>query len=367
MPLLRWGFWAGLAWWAAAGSSRELVTESLCNQTNVIENIRRSIGAISYATRCPVPVWKQHFFASQVIQRRPSSMGPVVIFDVGCNKGYDTLRTVNLYSQNFSLTTNAWKRATGFPCGICGQCKGHDLPTSNTSAVPVRVYCIEPVPNNFAVLNATAARLQLQDRGVHLHWGAMTSLEDANRRKWTARFPISKKGLNGIESIGIELNRGCKNCSMVDVPLMVMDRFVAQEGLPRVDILSIDTEGNDPRVLYGAAKTLEHVQYVEFEYCEAGAWRNSTLEEVVGWLRGKGFVCYWIGAKRLWRITDCWHLKYETHRWSNVGCVRKSVTEWYRLMEDIFYHTVPVLRERLTKARTSSSKSDVPQSAAQAI
>ena len=127
-----------------------------------------------------------------------------------------------------------------------------------------------------------------------------------------------------------------------EVPLYVLDEHVQQYLLPRIDVLSIDTEGNDPLVLEGGVQTLSTmVRYVEFEYHNIGAWLSVELKDVLEQLEKMGFVCYWLGKAKLWRITGCWHQDYAVRQWSNIGCVHVTNTEWYATMEDIFKATVP--------------------------
>ena len=129
--------------------------------------------------------------------------------------------------------------------------------------------------------------------------------------------------------------------SSVQVPLFVLDDHAQQEAVDEVDILTIKTDGHDPLVLEGAMEMLpKRVAYVEFQYHRLGIWAQVKLEDVLQKLHGFGFVCYWLGRKKLWRLTGCWQPDYEIKRWSNVGCVHPRRTEWYEIMEDIFRKTV---------------------------
>ena len=51
------------------------------------------------------------------------------------------------------------------------------------------------------------------------------------------------------------------------------------ENAGAIDVLSIDTEGNDMRVLLGAARLLgaEMVRFLEFEYHNIGHWATADL------------------------------------------------------------------------------------------
>eukprot|EP00667_Euglena_gracilis_P029137 EG_transcript_38137 len=128
---------------------------------------------------------------------------------------------------------------------------------------------------------------------------------------------------------------------MVDVPLLVLDRFIKLHNFSVIDYLSIDTEGNDPNVLLGARRSLSLVRYFEFEYHKFGVWLQTSLQQVIKRLKTYGFICYWIGKGKVWRLTDCWHEAYEDRQWSNIGCVAKREKGWYGIMEKFFYRTVP--------------------------
>lgn len=110
---------------------------------------------------------------------------------------------------------------------------------------------------------------------------------------------------------------------MTDFPLPPLHK-------PLVDILMIDTEGNDPKALQGASQLLagKGARVVIFEYHRNGEWgrwkEGVTLEKSINELDKWGYDCYWQGNARLWPITGCYHAKYETHNWSNVMCVLRG-------------------------------------------
>ena len=192
--------------------------------------------------------------------------------------------------------------------------------------------------------------LGLRQLGLQLIKGAFTNKTDAASRGWAARFPTGG-GIEGRESVGLGALSAATDadaerctgsgCATQSVPLYVLDDHVQREGLQYIDVLSIDTEGHDALVLQGGINTLaKGVGYVEFEYHYVGPWASIRLQDVLALLHGFGFVCYWLGKGKLWRITGCWHPAYEAHQWSNVGCVHTSQVEWYRVMEQIFNETV---------------------------
>ena len=248
---------------------------------------------------------------------------------------------------------SAWFQVSGLqknhasPCKSCEATPPPDFGASRP--MQVQLFCFEPVPATFRAVSRGVAHWGYDQRRLSVANGAFTSHEDFAARNGSAWFPAGDE-YAGSEVQGIAT--GPTASSQEDagkyraVPLMVLDRHVREHGVRHIDILGIDTEGNDPLVLDGARDTLASgiVRYLEFEYHFQGAWATTRLGDVVQRLDGLGFVCYWIGRGRLWRISGCWHPAYEFHHWSNVGCVHESQTEWYAVMEGLFKKTLAMPR-----------------------
>jgi hypothetical protein len=104
---------------------------------------------------------------------------------------------------------------------------------------------------------------------------------------------------------------------------------------PLIDILMIDTEGNDYLVIKGSTKLLQtrNIRVLIFEYHGFPPWNKLKLEDLKDELDGYGYDCYFQGIGRLWKITgkNCWSNLYEFHNWSNVMCVRR---------DDVWYHSL---------------------------
>jgi hypothetical protein len=96
-----------------------------------------------------------------------------------------------------------------------------------------------------------------------------------------------------------------------------------------IDWLSIDTEGNDARVIIGATNLFlnEKIRAFEFEYHEVGHWQNASLEDLIDQIDHFGFDCYWeFNSGMLTRITGCWDHSYNERGHSNIACAhRKSL------------------------------------------
>lgn len=76
-----------------------------------------------------------------------------------------------------------------------------------------------------------------------------------------------------------------------DVEVVTVDGLLGRVGWDRVDLLKIDTEGFDGRVIRGAAESLERqaIGVVQFEYNRPWRDAGSTLADTVGLLAGFGY------------------------------------------------------------------------------
>ena len=109
---------------------------------------------------------------------------------------------------------------------------------------------------------------------------------------------------------------------------------------PRVDVLMLDTEGNDPKVISGSELLLKNkdVRALLFEYHRNGQWETVKLRGVVEQVAQYGYDCYWQGQARLWPITGCWHDNYEFHNWSNVICLLRE-DPWHAAVQHLVVST----------------------------
>jgi len=78
----------------------------------------------------------------------------------------------------------------------------------------------------------------------------------------------------------------------VEVPVVALDDFFKERGLPKIDILKIDAEGWDLEVLKGAANTATQADVVLMEASVLNPVFTNTVEEVVGAMSRLGFVLF---------------------------------------------------------------------------
>lgn len=314
-----------------------------CNASAIADNFFQNLRQ----THCPRSAWVK-------LMRDADSRPAKTVVVVGCNKGYDAVRFLDLWTRGpaGSATRSLlgeWSdalRAQHVGCGRCRACAppatGTPTPTMAPSRGPT-VVCVDPLPANIALINRTAAQLGFDaprggGRGAALRvvQAAMTSPAMAAERQ-TADFPAIAHA--GREDVGIDYNtrapdRRAKRpadapVAVVSVRLRTVDSLVESERLALggsvIDILTTDAEGHDALVLEGARDVLTRVRYLEFEYHAIGHWASASLRDVIGSLESSGMDCYWAGHERLWRLTGCWDDRYQHFRaWSNIACVRRG-------------------------------------------
>lgn len=125
-------------------------------------------------------------------------------------------------------------------------------------------------------------------------------------------------------------------CPHREVRLTSVDKFVSDEGIFKVDILKIDTEGKDALVLLGAVRTLSNLQprYITFENHGIGHWKKASVKETIDLLDGLSYTCFWATYDGfLIRITACWDSSYEYKGWSNIACYNRNYKKSARVLE----------------------------------
>ena len=267
---------------------------------------------------------------------------PRVVF-IGCNKGYDFVDAARMFSWNASFSKKSVFQQHKFQdTGACDTAKQPDaqIPPEKT-ARQIDALCVEPMPSNAKILSDAFTVLK--------YYPQVTFLQAAvGHVHGKVPFP---NGLSGTESWGI-YSKVDSVSSFTEVKITFLDNIllhklraeditVAEGGQSRrgtVDFLSIDTEGNDMRVLIGAIGLLteQRVRYLEFEYHQVGKWSTSDLEDIVDLLDHLGFDCFFSGVHKLWRLTGCFDQTYRTNRrWSNVACVLRTEVELKQKMDEI--------------------------------
>jgi FkbM family methyltransferase len=264
---------------------------------------------------------------------------PAVIVTVGCNKAYDFIHSLRLWSRDEKFSVKKLVKAhlkNGLSndsyAGICGAGEKAEAVHKTTENVGIREalgWCFEPVPANIELLRKSFSDLgYLSDERVHLVQAALSS------HAGTAHF---QRGFTGVENSGMVQETGAPNNGIALVNMVTLDDELFSK-VNKIDVLSIDTEGNDAKVLIGSLQLLSNrkVRYMEFEYHEFGQWVKSDLNDLTDILDQFGYDCYFPGNNgQLWRLTGCWHDSYYKKRWSNVACIDRGEVYVHQVMEGI--------------------------------
>ncbi len=204
--------------------------------------------------------------------------------------------------------------------GACGAGAKPDEAISESDLSNVRGFCIEPMESNFRFLSSSFSSLKYSAPSVTLTNAAFGSLPG-----WV-RFTNAKPG---VESIGMDAADGGPDEPIPagGIPVMTLDHYVERNKIDMIDWLSIDTEGNDARVIIGGSRLFaaQKVRLFEFEAHAVNHWTKSDLEDLIDLLDNFGYTCYWeTNSGKLVQLSGCWAPPYYQHYWKNVACALRT-------------------------------------------
>ena len=278
-------------------------------------------------TNCPDAKW-----VDEMLRVDPSP-GKVFV-DIGCNKGNDAMAWLEMWdaSPMGVWDTHKWIDYYDKELGIQHYACTATVPSvkasqlqPNPKPLPNTLVCVEPMRNNVRALRKARSALGYGNGTTEFGTFAIVqaAVSGKAQRGETVDFPDLDAG---VETAGL------KSAVRVPVPLKTVDQIKSELGLPRVDVLTIDTEGADPAVLEGAAEALATARYLEFEVhrdFHTTVWGNTSLKSVVGKLDLQGFDCFWAGNNgKLLSLNSCWRDSFEHGTWANAACVRRGDPWW---------------------------------------
>jgi FkbM family methyltransferase len=303
---------------------------------------------LSKESKCPQSLWLDDILALGMEAKSRTLTG----ISVGCNSAMDAIGSSRALSRNPIFSKSTWlssieKVSTRKIIAACRTAKTKeeglhadlDEVELNSSSLPMRIefHCIEPLAATFDTIQKSSKELGLAKHGFHIHRYVISNS--------TGSVPFPK-GKVGKESFGVPSCQQNTSDNPVGeceyVTMLTLDSFVSMHLYNKqiIDMLFIDTEGFDWRVLRQGRATLERTRYLEFEYHSAWA-DDEMLKDAVAYLEDLDFVCYFAGIGKLLKLTHgCWTDLYEIRRWSNIACVRVSEISWVDIMEAYFNKTL---------------------------
>ncbi|MDC1505573.1 FkbM family methyltransferase [Winogradskyella sp.] len=172
-----------------------------------------------------------------------------------------------------------------------------------------QIHCFEPIASTYATLQNNTKTYT----NINLHNFALGEKEEAIDVPYITNF--------GSNSLIHEVNKNFSTSSIQKVEVKTIDRFIHDSKIEHVDILKIDTEGFDYKVLLGAQETLS-AQKIDFIVCEVGfLYENhkGNFEQINSYLHEKG---YWLSG---FYDNYYWGSKFILHGFTNAMYIRKNL------------------------------------------
>lgn len=193
------------------------------------------------------------------------STNPIIVFDVGANVG------------QFALTT----------MGALGQ--------------KAQIYAFEPSPKTYKQLQFKVSPYQnVKTQNIGL----------GDREDVTTLFSLGEGSkLASVYNRQLE-HKGTKMAYQEEIKITTLDKFCSQEGITHIDLLKLDVEGHELKVLQGATDMLQKkaIRFIQFEFSAAHIDAKVFFRDFFNLLSGQ-YQIYRILQDGLWPI----HIYSESH------------------------------------------------------
>lgn len=183
-----------------------------------------------------------------------------------------------------------------------------------------RVYAFEPHPVTYRKLVATleqlgAATFRPVNAAVGMH-GGRVDLYDYRREDGSSHASVHRgviEDIRGAESVAHR------------VPMVCLDDFAAEHGLGRIDLLKIDTEGNELAALRGFRQHIDRglVDVIQFEFNEMNVVARIFFKDFWDFLQG--YDLYRLLPQGLAHIEEYAPASCEIFAFQNIVAFRKGM------------------------------------------
>lgn len=248
---------------------------------------------------CPASDWLDR--VAPLLSRDAGPSG-LTLLNAGANKGFTTALLLQRFGgANF---TNAhWLAAlrmyagkspiTTHVCGVCCACVEPPPPLAAVrDSLPVNVYAFEPLRKNFGFLKHAFERFSTPRAFASVQHAAL-----GNQRNTTVAIPDAGIVM-GKENVGPKLmGDGGRPAGSISVPVIVLDDWLKERSIDRVDLALFDAEGWDNLILDGLKDSLaaQRVVVFEFEASYHSRWEAAgtrTLNQTLAWLGSMEYDCF---------------------------------------------------------------------------
>jgi len=195
-----------------------------------------------------------------------------------------------------------------------------------------KILCFEPNPANINILEP-----QIQEKDyIELY---ECCLSDENTRGSLYNYKDSKQNITGNLLAGLR-SGGEKIC---DIDVYRLDAILDNYSDFLIQLIKIDTEGNDTNVIKGMGKYLHQTRYLIFECSDClddhrGPQIEKPMKDIVDYLDDCGFDTYRIGTKKLLKVSGYyWNDVYEKVKfWSNAFAIKKDDDSIHKMIDKDF-------------------------------
>ena len=193
-----------------------------------------------------------NFFKSEKIQVN-------TFFDVGAHKG----ETIKLFNDNFNIK---------------------------------EFYCFEPSPINFNYLKKKISKLNNNIKIFNFGLGENKSVLNFNQLEESSSSTLVEinqdsnyyKKKNKILSI---FNLKKNEDKIINVKISSLNDFMEEQSINKIDILKIDTEGFEFKVIKGAREKIKDIKYIYFEHHYDDMLKKKySFSDIHGYLIKNGFI-----------------------------------------------------------------------------
>lgn len=246
---------------------------------------------------CPSQNWLDHI-APLIVQNAAASS--LTLLNAGANKGF----TAALLLQRFGDAnfTNAdwysWLQrhlrdrhfiGTTHLCGVCCACVEPRPSPVRRRGMRVQVHAFEPVKKNYDFLVSAFARYSTPSASASIMRAAVGNQRNRSAKIMDIRVAVGKENVPASLVAADYVPRG-----FASVPIIVLDDWIRQQGVTRVDLALFDAEGWDYSILDGLRETLEAGRLIVFEF--EAVWRPSAgppfLNDTLSWLHRLNYECF---------------------------------------------------------------------------
>ena len=144
------------------------------------------------------------------------------------------------------------------------------------------VYAFEPVPRIFQCFKKNTSTNGLTN--LHIYPYAVTNYNGH------ADLYIPDDSAGDVPTTSSMIKGHRPSQKTINVPAITIDTFIAQNNIPKIDLLKIDTESTEPLVLEGALNTIQ--KYRPSIICEV--LKNQTESHLQKIMVGLSYKSFWI-------------------------------------------------------------------------